>query len=232
MEAAVAVGSAGPPAMRGAIGGLLAAWRERAPDVTPACVAWALRAASAADDAHRASQSIELVWTGPAPAGSALRRTDQALLELVRGARESILVVTFAAYRIPEVAAALLEAAGRGVDVTLILETPEDSAGKVGFGAADALGEELTRRAAVYCWPLERRETDAAGRHGSLHVKCAVADGSALLVSSANLTGYAMNLNMELGLLVRGGELPGRVAQHFAELCRGGTLVRAGNPQA
>ena len=50
-------------------------------------------------------------------------------------------------------------------------------------------------------------------RHGSLHVKCAVADDAAALISSANLTEYAMNLNMELGLMVKGGDLPSSLAQ-------------------
>ena len=45
------------------------------------------------------------------------------------------------------------------------------------------------------------------------------------LISSANLTEYALNLNMELGLLVRGGDLPGRVVGHLRRLMREGVLV-------
>jgi cardiolipin synthase len=45
-----------------------------------------------------------------------------------------------------------------------------------------------------------------------------VADEAALLVSSANLTEYALNLNMELGLLVRGGDLPALVVGHLRRL--------------
>jgi cardiolipin synthase len=41
-----------------------------------------------------------------------------------------------------------------------------------------------------------------------------------LLVSSANLTEFALNMNMELGLLVRGEDLPGRVVEHFNKLIR------------
>jgi phosphatidylserine/phosphatidylglycerophosphate/cardiolipin synthase-like enzyme len=44
-------------------------------------------------------------------------------------------------------------------------------------------------------------------------MKCAVADASLVLVTSANLTDHALNLNMELGVIVRsatlGGELTG-----------------------
>ena len=38
---------------------------------------------------------------------------------------------------------------------------------------------------------------------GILHVKCAVADGEWLFLSSANLKQQAFTINMELGMLVR-----------------------------
>ncbi len=63
-------------------------------------------------------------------------------------------------------------------------------------------------------------------RDGALHVKCAVGDASLLLLSSANLTHYALNLNMEMGILVRGGALPRRVAAHFMSLIDKGAIVR------
>jgi phosphatidylserine/phosphatidylglycerophosphate/cardiolipin synthase-like enzyme len=77
----------------------------------------------------------------------------------------------------------------------------------------------------VYVWPRDKRPTDAAGRYGSLHAKCTVADTDAILISSANLTAYALALNMELGLLVRGGDLPGRVVGHLRRLVGEGVLV-------
>ena len=39
-----------------------------------------------------------------------------------------------------------------------------------------------------------------------------------ITLSSANLTGYAMTLNMEMGLLVRGGPLPVQVESHLEQL--------------
>jgi phosphatidylserine/phosphatidylglycerophosphate/cardiolipin synthase-like enzyme len=68
------------------------------------------------------------------------------------------------------------------------------------------------------------RERDARGRHGSLHAKCALADRRRLFVSSANLTAHALALNMELGVIVEGGRLPGEVAEHFEALMRHGVL--------
>ena len=61
---------------------------------------------------------------------------------------------------------------------------------------------------------------------GSLHVKCAVADGEWLLLSSANLTQQAFTINMELGMLVRGGTTPSRVEQQFERLIQS-DLLRA-----
>jgi phosphatidylserine/phosphatidylglycerophosphate/cardiolipin synthase-like enzyme len=52
----------------------------------------------------------------------------------------------------------------------------------------------------------------------ALHAKAAIADDHTALVTSANLTGHGMNENMELGLLVRGGPVPRRLAAHFAQL--------------
>ena len=50
--------------------------------------------------------------------------------------------------------------------------------------------------------------------------------------ASANLTEYAVNLNMELGTLIRGGPLPGMVAERFMGLMESGVLrrVKTGQP--
>ena len=62
------------------------------------------------------------------------------------------------------------------------------------------------------------------GKTGSLHAKCAVADGARLYLSSANLTDYAMNLNMELGMLLEDESQPARIEQLFEELIAEGVL--------
>ena len=92
----------------------------------------------------------------------------------------------------------------------------------------DALGAHVSAMAAVYVWPLAHRPLDDKGRHGSLHAKCAVADDAVLFISSANLTAYALSLNMELGVLVRGGGSPGRVAHHFTRLIEHGVIQSVG----
>src|SRR5215218_8288990 len=73
------------PRARAQVSVMSEAW-DSAPDVSPANLAWALRAASEADERRRREQTVELVWTGPSPGGSVLRRTDQVLLDLIRTA--------------------------------------------------------------------------------------------------------------------------------------------------
>jgi phosphatidylserine/phosphatidylglycerophosphate/cardiolipin synthase-like enzyme len=79
----------------------------------------------------------------------------------------------------------------------------------------------------VYLWPTEGRSKGGTGRPGILHVKCAVADGRWLFLSSANLTEYAFSINMELGVLVTGGSTPGQVEAHFGRMIESGVLARA-----
>jgi phosphatidylserine/phosphatidylglycerophosphate/cardiolipin synthase-like enzyme len=59
----------------------------------------------------------------------------------------------------------------------------------------------------------------------ALHAKAAIADDHTALVTSANLTGFAIKDNMELGLLIRGGPVPGRLASHLRELIAKQELV-------
>jgi phosphatidylserine/phosphatidylglycerophosphate/cardiolipin synthase-like enzyme len=47
-----------------------------------------------------------------------------------------------------------------------------------------------------------------------------LADDEVLFLSSANLTDYAMNLNVELGALIRGGDAPKQAAANLAALLR------------
>ncbi len=84
----------------------------------------------------------------------------------------------------------------------------------------------MRQRARIYVWPLEKRPRSADGRHGSLHAKVAIADGRVMLISSANLTEYAMTLNMELGVLINGGPSPEKVAEHLGRLVEMGTFRR------
>jgi thiol-disulfide isomerase/thioredoxin len=97
------------------------------------------------DEHYRRRQTAELVWTGPAPRGTTLRRTDQVLLDLIRIAERTLHLVTFAAYKVHVLREAMLAAARRGVSVTLVFESPDASDASDGKTAYSGLyGETLT----------------------------------------------------------------------------------------
>jgi phosphatidylserine/phosphatidylglycerophosphate/cardiolipin synthase-like enzyme len=70
----------------------------------------------------------------------------------------------------------------------------------------------------VFIWEKSKRPKGKDGKHGSLHIKCAIADSNDLLISSANLTGYALTLNMEMGLLIHSQSLASCVNNHINQL--------------
>jgi phosphatidylserine/phosphatidylglycerophosphate/cardiolipin synthase-like enzyme len=202
---------------------LFAAWSASA--AQPAAVALALRAAARGMHQARLEVRVEPVWTGPADGGTGFRRTEQVLLELIRLAQHRLLLVSYAVYRHPVLRGALVEAADRGVDLQVVVESPKESDGRMSADALKGLGARVVARSSVFVWPADKRPKDPSGRAGVLHAKCALADRDALLVSSANLTERAMTSNIELGLLVRGGPLPGRVGEAFDRLKADGALV-------
>jgi phosphatidylserine/phosphatidylglycerophosphate/cardiolipin synthase-like enzyme len=196
---------------------LVDAWVKERTWVTAGGLAVALAAAAYSDRAAREELSVQLVWTGPTE-DVPVRRTSQALLQIINEAKKDLLIVSFAIYNIPEVVEALSAAIMRGVKLTLVAETPDESEGKVSYGALPTLGDTLIKQSQVYVWPKDKRPVDSQGRYGSLHVKCAVADDDVAYITSANLTGYAMTINMEMGALIRSKEFTGQVRNHIEGL--------------
>jgi phosphatidylserine/phosphatidylglycerophosphate/cardiolipin synthase-like enzyme len=191
-------------------------WRNAAPHLSPQHVALCLLTAAQAEHVHQKSQSVGLVWTGPEVDGLPFRRTEQAILQVLDSATKRITLVSYAVYKIPRICESLARAANRGVQITVIIETPNRVEGQTEYDTIKALGEKVAAVSTVYYWPEEQR--NRGGKQGILHVKCAVADGRQLFLSSANLTEYAFTVNMELGLLISGGPLPCQVEEHFDRL--------------
>lgn len=171
---------------------------------------------------HYQELSPELVWTGPAPAGTATRQTEQVMLEVIRGARERLFLTSFVAYRVDRIVTALNEAADRGVDVKILLESPEGKGGNLSVDSVSLMREVLPR-ARFYAW--QNRSEEFAG--GSVHAKVAVADDRLAFITSANLTGYAMERNMEAGVLLRGGEHPRKLAEYLESMVTTGVIVES-----
>ena len=95
-----------------------------------------------------------------------------------------------------------------------------------GTGAEKAF-KTLGDAVQLYTWPPTLLHRDHPN-HASMHAKTAIADDRVALVTSANLTGHALDRNMELGLLVRGGDVPRILATHFDGLVAQGVLSVVG----
>ena len=136
------------------------------------------------------------------------------------------MLVSYAVYAIPNIQEAVVRAAKRGVKITVVVETPNKIAVESEYSTLQALGEDVARCSTVYYWPKENRKADGSGKLGILHVKCVVGDGRWLFLSSANLTKYAFSLNMELGVLITGGEAPSQIERVFDEMIREKSLAK------
>lgn len=205
---------------------IVSAFKSNDIQVNAASLSLALRSAIPSLESQDEGTALELVWSGPSKPFSTIRRTDQALADIIAESQQSILIVSFAVYKVPGIMSSLREAVDRGVSVKIIIETEKDSHGRL---KADGLHEVLNsgiRVADVYVWPESERPSNEKGYKGVLHAKCSVADSRVALVSSANLTEAAMDLNMEMGIVVRGSEIPSIIHDHFNSLISKGIISR------
>lgn len=201
---------------------LQAAW-QKAGNVSPAEVAAGLRGASAAAALQGTRGTVELVWSGPSSGVVPVRQTEEALCEVIENAHVRLFVVSYVAYKLDRVIRCLEAAAGRDVQIAVLLESSTASGGKLNFDVITPLVKRLPK-VAFYVWKQEEFATPS--ERGSVHAKCAVADGKVAFVTSANLTGHAMDKNMEMGLLLKGGHLPEQLHQHFEALIENKTITR------
>lgn len=204
---------------------------------TPSEVGYAILAAAEMDDYHRHRQTIDLLWTGPETTVIPVRRNDQALLDIIHAARETLYIVSFAIYNIEGIQAAIKRALDRTVQVHMFMELPQHDSetDQLGYNTVKAFGIDLALRCQLYEWVMEKRpyksvwdsyQNTKKKKYATLHAKLAVADDAQLFISSANLTEYAMLHNIEMGVLIKGGDEPGRVRKHLQSLVAKGDFVR------
>lgn len=170
--------------------------------------------------AKDAEAMVVPVWTGPEPeiAAAAVRLTLAVLADLLAEARREVVLVSYATQPSPALRDALSGAVGRGVAVRALLERRADNPRF--FGDDTIFGDLPVER---LCWPGERRSEGA-----SMHAKILVVDRLVALVGSANLTGSGAERNLECGLLVRGGPVPGRLVDYLDALAAAGLLQPVG----
>lgn len=203
------------PGAHEAIRALATAWSSE-DALTGAGVALALRIGvrSRRDADARTSRPV---WTGPGATGDQ-RLTAAVLHELVVHARERILLVSFAAFTLAELAADLEKAVQDRCQVDVVFETEEDSAGAYsGPQSKPFAGVAGVRR---WRWPRDQRTPGAV-----LHAKLLVVDGRRALVGSANLTQRALTSNLEVGVLIEDRDLAAELEAHVRALMDSGVLV-------
>ncbi|ASK34548.1 phospholipase [Alcanivorax sp. N3-2A] len=196
------------PAAASVVGQLIDTWR--ATTVSAEELASMLLAAGHVFTKTANQQCTELVWTGPTTPFVSARRTEQALLQVINAAEQSLFITSFVAYDVSVVVKALNDAVARGVAISMLLESSQDHGGSISF---DVIGKMRTIVPSVhlYAW-RDRGETFDDGR---VHAKVAVADRHTCFITSANLTRFAMEKNMEAGLLISGGNIPQLLEEHL-----------------
>ncbi len=203
-----------PPGTVEAVAALTSVWQRS--DLSGAGIALALRTGLCARqdaDARRARP----VWTGPGTVGEQ-RLTAATLHQLITGAQDRILLVSYAAYTLPEIATDFEAAVQRGCQVDVVFETEEDSAGAyMGPGRPFEQLAGITR----WRWPADQRAAGAV-----LHAKLLIVDGRRALVGSANLTHRALTANLEAGVLITDPDLTGALESHIRGLVDRGILRR------
>ncbi len=157
-------------------------------------------------------QSTELVWTGPTTPFVSARRTEQALLQVINSAQNNLFLTSFVAFEVPTIVLALKSAVERGVIVSMLLELSEEYGGSVTVNSIEKM-RKLLPRVIYYCWRHEAQSYNS----GRVHAKVAVADGALCFITSANLTGYAMERNIEIGVLLEGA-VPRTLHEHLNAL--------------
>ena len=177
------------------------------------------------DQAVRRAPALDLVWSGPEVPGLHARDTRRVYEEVVCNATESVWMSTYVYFDGPRAFADLAERMDEvpGLRTVLMLNiqrargdtsTPDQLVRRFAdrFWGTDWPG---TSRPAVFYDP---RSLDPDGPAGLLHAKAVVVDDEAVFITSANLTGAALDRNIELGLLTRDRALAASVTTHFQGL--------------
>lgn len=207
--------SFGPNADKKLVGRLNQAWRI-SKDTSPGDVAFALRGASAAAVLRENRGAVELVWTGPSTGLVPVRHTEQVLCEVIEAAKRRLFLVSFVAYEVDSIIRTLRGAIGRQVQIEVLLESSDKHGGKLTHDSVKAM-KSILPSINIYVWSSDKKSLPGQ-LSGAVHAKCAVADGEVAFITSANLTSAAMERNMEVGVLVRGGEVPSKLHRHLGAL--------------
>ena len=208
------------PRARERLGKLTVCWRSS--EIPSGELAGMLLGASYAYRHAKSESDTELVWTGPSSELVATRKTEQALLEVINAANKKIFLTSFVVYDVASIMTALTAVSKKGVAISMLLESSKEHGGGISIDAIGPMKKALPA-AEIFFWG-EKKEAFADGR---VHAKVAVSDEDICFISSANLTGHAMEKNMEAGVLIRGGTIPSKLHKHLEALVATKVLKQA-----
>ena len=211
-----ATGAFGPNADHERVGRLRSSW-VAARGIGPAEIAAAFRGAAEVAALMDRTGAIEVVWTGPKTGLIPTRRTEQVILEVIDSAKTDTFLVSYVFYKASSIIDALNAAVDRGVNARILLESSTDHGGAVVGDSVKSMADAVPG-ATVYIWDAAAKGIAGSTLSASVHAKCAVSDRKLAFITSANLTSAAMERNMELGLLIRGGTVPERLQSHLDAL--------------
>jgi len=188
-------------------------------------VGLAIKAAALTIEKKRERTSpTQVVWTGPQSASSGFRATEEVVKEIVESSKKELLVVgywIFGGYEesgiVRKIFNAVSNAAKRGVNVTLVLDSSSKDQND-NFCQIQEMWPFDVAIPEIYTWDVSERESPQ-----KLHAKILATDLKDGLVTSANLTHSAFELNMEMGVRIS-GEPVRQITNHFKLLIREGIL--------
>ncbi|MGM7724087.1 DISARM system phospholipase D-like protein DrmC [Metabacillus sp. Hm71] len=194
------------------------AW-EKEVDISSREISAALKSASVtASNSFVRQGSVEIVWTGPDTGLVPVRHTEQVLKEVIDLAEHRIFIVSFVAYELPSLVRSLQNAISRNVKIDMLLEISNEQGGRVNSDSIKIM-KDVIPSADIYVWDKSNNSS-----LGAVHPKCVVSDGHQAFITSANLTRAAMERNMELGVLIKGGSVPSRLGMHLESLITTGII--------
>lgn len=182
---------------------------EMNPGIAPASVAAAFRTGALVGQLKDKGQEVSLAWTGPKTDFVPVRSTEQVMLEVIERAEEDIFLISFVNFGAVSIVEALNGAGGRGVGISMLLDDTNTTAGRMALAVPQAQ---------VFIWNESSKLENGSPATASVHAKCVVADGREALITSANLTDYALEKNMELGVHLVGGREPQLLRRHLQAL--------------
>lgn len=190
--------------------------------LTSSEIASALISASLAGELAASRGSLEMVWTGPSSSLVPIRHTEQVLKEVIETAKTNLFIVSFVAYDVPSIHASINKAIERNVSVDILVESSQSTHSKIQVNSVPKMKSSVPK-ANIYIWDQSKTLQNAIG---VVHAKCAVADDSVAFITSANLTTAAMEKNIELGVLIKGGSLPLTLSLNLKNLIENRTLKK------